>query len=71
MPHTTVKPDKADKEKDAEGSEDEDNKKTEKPTVDQTNIGDESAFFMVELKNPQPAGLRLSRKNICFVEIRP
>lgn len=31
----------------------------------------ESAFFMVELTSPQPEGLRLSRKNICFVEIRP
>ena len=33
--------------------------------------GSESAFFMVELKNVMPEGLRLSRKNICFVEIRP
>jgi len=24
-----------------------------------------------ELKHPAPDGLRLSRKNICFVEIRP
>ena len=33
--------------------------------------GSASAFFMVELKHPAPDGLRLSRKNICFVEIRP
>jgi len=30
-----------------------------------------SAFFMVELKNVTPAGVKLSKKNICFVEIRP
>jgi len=34
-------------------------------------IGSKSAFFMVELKNAQPEGLRLSRRHICFVEIRP
>jgi len=26
---------------------------------------------MVEIKNPEPEGLKLSRKNLCFVEIRP
>lgn len=55
MPNTSVTPVEID------GTEE----KKEKPTVDQTNIGDQSAFFMVELKNPKPDGLRLSRKTVC------
>jgi len=56
MPDTTVKDKKT--EKDDEEKEEDD-------------IGSMSAFFMVEIKDPSSDGLRISRRNICFVEIRP
>jgi len=46
---------------------------TDKPSdgTEEEDLGAQSAFFMVEIKNPAPDGLKLSRKNVCFVEIRP
>lgn len=65
MPNTSVKEEmlKNDKTQDELTEEEREAKLTE--------IGNKSAFFQVELKNPVPEGLKLSRRHITFVEIRP
>jgi len=66
MPSTSVA-DVAKESVDGKKGQDKDGSESEK----EEEIGSLSAFFMVELKTPLPEGLRLSRKNIHFVEIRP
>lgn len=66
MPNTSVKEEmiKNDKTKDELTEEEREARLLE--------IGSKSAFFQVELKNPHPeGGVKLSRRHITFVEIRP
>lgn len=66
MPNTTVKEELL---KDKSTSKEEMTEEERETAL--LEIGSKSAFFMVELKSPMPEGLRLSRRHICFVEIRP